>query len=207
MVTPLGDEGWAVTTSGAVGLRAGVMAARLPSGAVVDVEIVRRDAESGVTLVSLPELTRGYQLARVSPAPSDTVVVHGAELHIVPMGDVGGLDVAEGTPVLDDDGGLIGICTRVARGMAVMTVSTMPGSPVVTSTTGAPVATTVTTVTVAVTTVPTPTTAASTSTSAPTTIGTSTLPVTSSTAPTTTTTAVPSTTGLTGVGVATTVPR
>ena len=44
---PLGDEGWAVTTSDAVGARAGLMSARLPSGDVVDVEIVRRDAESG----------------------------------------------------------------------------------------------------------------------------------------------------------------
>ena len=69
MVTPLGDEGWAVTTSGAVGIRSGTMAARLPSGDVVDVEIVRRDAESGVTLVSLPALTHGYQLAASSPGP------------------------------------------------------------------------------------------------------------------------------------------
>jgi hypothetical protein len=206
MVTPIGDEGWAVTTSGAAGSGAVTMAARLPSGDVVDVEIVRRDAESGVTLVSLPALTHGYQLATASPAPSDTVVVHGAPPQIVAMVDVTGLDLAEGTPVLDEDGDLVGICTRVARGVVVMTVSTMPASPVATSTTGPPAATTVTTGTaVTVTTLAPSTTGAWTTTSAPTTIATSTLPATSSTVPSTVTT-VPATAPVTGVGAATTAP-
>jgi hypothetical protein len=199
MVTPLGDEGWAVTTSDAVGLRAGTMSARLPTGAVVEVEIVERDAESGVTLVSLPTLTRGYELAASSPAPSDTVVVHGADPLVVAMVDVAGLDVAEGTPVLDDDGALVGICTHGTDGIAVMTVSTMPGSPTVTSTTSPrPTTTVVATVTtiIVVTTGPT----VPSSTPPPTTGGPSTAPAATSVPPST----VPATTTVTGAVVSTT---
>ena len=48
------------------------MSARLPNGDVVDVEIVRRDEESGVTLVSLPAQTHGYQLATTAARARST---------------------------------------------------------------------------------------------------------------------------------------
>lgn len=199
MVTPLGDDGWAVTTSGAVGSRAGTMAARLPSGRVVDVEIVRRDAESGVTLVSLPELTAGYQLATSNPEPSDTVVVHGADPIVVTMVGVAELDVAEGTPVLDGDGELVGICTTSANGVAIMTVSTMPGPAVTSTTTVRTSSTTVTTV--APTTSVATTTAQGPSTTASPRTATTTVPG----KPSPVTTVAVSTT-VTRVGVATTAP-
>jgi hypothetical protein len=204
MVTPLGDEGWAVMTSDAVGARAGLMAARLPSGDVVDVEIVRRDAESGVTLVSLPELTHGYQLAERSPGPTDTVVVHSPEPQIVTMLAVARLDVAEGTPVLDDDGALVGICTTGSQGVAVMTVSTMPGATPATSTTAAKPTTVAPTTTAAAPTTLTPTTVApTTSAAAPTTVAT-TVPVTASSVPAATT--VPAPGAVSGGGASTTAP-
>ena len=143
MVTPLGDDGWAVTTSGAVGRRAATLSARLPSGDVVEVEVVRRDAESGVTLVSLPTLTHGYELATSSLEPSDTVLVHGADPQVMSLVDVADLDVAEGTPVLDGAGALVGICARVASGMSIMTVSTMPGVPATSTTVPRPTTTAV----------------------------------------------------------------
>lgn len=204
MVAPLGDDGWAVTTTGAVGSRTGVMAARLPSGKVVDVEIVRRDAESGVTLVSLPELTAGYELATSDPQPSDTVLVHGADPIVVTMLAVAGLDVAEGTPVLDRAGQLVGICTiTTADRVAVMTVSTMPG-PAVTSTSVARPSTS-TTSAVPTTSVLTATSApAATWTTVPTTAGTTTVPAPTATGPTTTT--VVGGAPVTGVGVSTTAP-
>ncbi len=204
MVTPLGDEGWAVMTSDAVGARAGLMSARLPSGDVVDVEIVRRDAESGVTLVSLPELTHGYQLAEQSPGPTDTVLVHSPEPQVVTMLAVARLDVAEGTPVLDDDGALVGICTMGTQGVAVMTVSTMPGTTSATSTTVARVTTTVATTVSTATSVVTPTTVATT-TPAPTTVATTTVPVTASSAPAPVTT-MPASGGVSGGGASTTAP-
>jgi hypothetical protein len=198
MVTPLGDEGYGVTTAGAAGGSRARMAARLPSGAVVDVYIVRRDEASGVTLVSLPTRTSGYELAASRPAPSDTVVVQAREPIVVAMVDIAGLDVAEGTPVLDDQGDLVGLCTWDADTITVMTVSTMPGAEPA-STTSAP-RTTVVTTTVLVT-VP------------PTTPSTTALPAATTTAPATTTattsvtsTTVPGTTAGPGVngGVAST---
>ena len=203
MVTPLGDDGWAVTTSGAVGLRAATLSARLPSGDVVEVEVVRRDAESGITLVSLPTLTHGYEVATSSPEPSDTVLVHGADPRVMSLVDVADLDVAEGTPVLDGAGALVGICARVASGMSVMTVSTMPGVPATSTTVPRPTTTAVpTTATSVATTVTDPapsTTAAPTST----TIGGPTSTPTSTVPPTTT---APATTVVSGGGGVTTAP-
>jgi len=202
MVTPLGDDGWGVTTLQATTADSGRMAARLPSGNVIDVHIVDRDEESGVTLVSLPTRTRGYELAAASPAPSDTVVVHGLEPMVVSMVEIAGLDVAEGTPILDDRGDLVGLCTWEAGGVAVMTVSTMPGAQPAPSTTALP--TTVVSVTV-VTTLPPDTTAPGTTVPATTT---STTPTTTSTVPGTTTTPAASSTTSTSVsrGGATTAP-
>jgi hypothetical protein len=160
LVTPIGDDGWGIATISAVKARSGTMSARLPSGEVVDVEIVHRDDEAGVTVVSLPTQTDGYRLAKTTPRPTDRVAVHGASgTQIVQMVKVATLDVEEGAAVVDDDGDLVGLCTTDAGTVEVVTVSTMPG----TTTTTVPrqvvtVPTTRPPTTVAVTTVPAPTT-------------------------------------------------
>ena len=130
VVTPIGDEGWGVTTTGAVEGRSGMLSARLPSGVEVDVEIVTSDRASGLTVVSLPSREAGYQLADSAPAPSDTVLVDGHPPQVVAMTELAGLDVDEGTPVLDDDGDLVGLCTRGDdHRTALRTVATMPSTP------------------------------------------------------------------------------
>ena len=77
---------------------------------------MRRDAESGVTLVSLPDAD-----PRLPSWPSEQpgALRHGARPRRRAAGrrrcvDVADLDVAEGTPVLDGDGALVGICARMA---------------------------------------------------------------------------------------------
>jgi hypothetical protein len=125
MVTPLGDDGWAVTTMSALAGRSGRVAARLPSGIEVEAEIIDTDRSSGLTVVSIPAST-GYDLALDDPAPTDTVLVHGNPPQTVTMLQLAGLDVAEATPVLDADGDLIGLCTQEPDGVALRTVSTMP---------------------------------------------------------------------------------
>ncbi len=176
MVTPIGDDGWAVTTTGAVAGRSGILSARLPSGDIVDVEIVTTDKDSGLTVVSLPAPESGYDLAKGSLAPSDTVLVNGQPPRVVAMDELAALDVDEGTPVLDSDGHLVGLCTSSDHGTALRTVATMPP-------TNAPAAPT-----------SAPTTAAPATTSPPvtTTIPPTTAPTTSST---TTSTVTPTTTG------------
>jgi hypothetical protein len=167
------------------------MSARLPNGDVVDVEIVDRDEDAGLTLVSLPTETNGYRLATSTPAPDDTVAVHGAKkTQVVEMVTLSTMVVEEGSPVLDDDGDLVGLCTTDDdHSVQVLTVSTMPGASTTTTTTTAPRQTT----TVPVTTTPATTTPA---TAAPSTTAPSTVPPThpSTTPPSTATTAVPSST-------------
>jgi hypothetical protein len=204
LVTPIGDDGWAITTTGAVKASSGTMSARLPSGDVVDVEIIDRDEDAGLTLVSLPTQTRGYHLARTRPAPTDMVVVRGTRSQVVEMVKVSTLDVEEGAAVVDDDGDLVGLCTTTAGTVEVRTVSTMPGQP---STTTSP--TTTVAPTVAPTTSP-PTTAAPTTAPAPTTSPMTTAPSTSpatadsssTVQPTSTTTAGSPPSGVTSGGAA-----
>jgi hypothetical protein len=143
LVTPIGDDGWAITTTGAVRARTGRMAARLPSGEVVDVDIVSRDEDAGFTVVSLPTQTPGYQLATSQPAPTDTVAVGGGRRQVVEMVNVTTLDVEEAAPVVDGHGDLVGLCSIAAGTVEVRTVSTMPAAASTTTTAPTTVATTV----------------------------------------------------------------
>lgn len=151
VVTPLGDDGWGITTAAGAGARTGRMAARLPSGDVIDVHVVRHDEDSGVTLVSLPTRPDGYELADEPPTPTDTVVVQAGEPIVVTLREIATLEVDEGTPVLDAEGDLVGLCTWADGVLAVMTVTTMPEDP--TGDVTAPATTTTVAVTV-VTTLP-----------------------------------------------------
>jgi hypothetical protein len=129
VVTPVGDEGWAVTTWDAVAGETGSMDARLPSGEVVEIEVVGADQAAGLVVVTLPESaeTAGYELAESDPEPSDTVYVNGSEPRVITLVDLAYLDVEEGTPVLDGAGALIGLCSGTNDGTTLMTVDTMPG--------------------------------------------------------------------------------
>jgi hypothetical protein len=128
VVTPIGDDGWAVTTWDAVAGETGWMNARLPSGEVVEIEVVGTDPAAGIVVVTLPASaeTAGYQLASHRPGPSDTVFVNGNDPKVVTLVDLAYLDVEEATPVLDGAGALIGLCTGDHDGTTLMTVDTMP---------------------------------------------------------------------------------
>jgi hypothetical protein len=129
VVTPIGDEGWGVTTKEAVDGESGWMHARLPSGAEVEIEVIGTDATTGLVVVTLPVSadTHGYRLAADRPGPSDTVLVHADQPKVVPFVELADLDVEEGTPVLDAAGELVGLCTDSYDGTTLMTVDTMPG--------------------------------------------------------------------------------
>jgi hypothetical protein len=129
VVTPVGDEGWAVTTWEAIAGETGWIDARLPSGEVVNIEVVDTDPAAGLVVVTLPASaeTGGYELAAEAPEPSDTVYVNGNQPKVVTLVDLAYLEVEEATPVLDDAGALIGLCTGSDDGTTLMTVDTMPG--------------------------------------------------------------------------------
>ena len=123
--------------------------------------------------MSLPAAERGYDLADSSPAPSDTVLVNGEPPIVVAMDELAALDVDEGTPVLDDDGDLVGLCTAGEHGTALRPVATMPPTTA-RPTTSAPPATPAPTTTLP----PTTTAATTTTSSAPSTTTTSVAPST-----------------------------
>jgi hypothetical protein len=127
VVTPIGDEGLAVTTWDAVGGETGWMRARLPSGDEVQIEVIGSDRATGLVVVTLPVSAEadGYQLAAQPPRPSDTVVVRAAQPKVVSLLDLADLDVEEGTPVLDAAGELVGLCTGSYEGTTLMTVDTI----------------------------------------------------------------------------------
>ena len=192
VVTPLGAHGLAVTTLGAVDGVEGRLRARLPDGAIHMVTLLATDADTGLAVVELPAAARvdGYDLADEEPAPSDTVLVNGRPPVVVPMADLADLDVEEGTPVLDGDGNLVGLCTGAGGQVALTEVPTVPTAP----------PTTVPPVTAPPTTVRPPTTPPTT-TVPPTTPPTTAPPVTTAQVPT----SVPPTV-LSGGAVATTAP-
>lgn len=201
VVTPLGDDGWGITTAEGARARSGRMAARLPWGDVIDVHVVRHDEESGVTLVSLPTRPDGYDLADEHPAPTDTVLVQADEPIVVALHEIARLDVAEGTPVLDAEGDLIGLCTWDDGVLAVMTVTTMPAGP---ATVTSPATTTTVTVTV-VTTLP-PTSVVPTTSLAPASTATTVTSTATSAPARPTTTATPTTPNVSAGGAATSAP-
>jgi hypothetical protein len=129
VVTPIGDEGFAVTTREAVDGATGWMHARLPTGTEVEIEVIGTDPTTGLVVVTLPATadTRGYQLATDRPAPSDTVLVHDDQRKVVSLVELADLDVEEATPVLDAAGELVGLCTASYDGTTLMPVDTMPG--------------------------------------------------------------------------------
>ena len=185
LVTPVGD-GWGVTTADAVAATDGeLVEVRLVSGDVVDAEVMGTDPAGAVTVVSLPADPDAEHLELAAqPGPTDTVLVQTADPIVVTMDELGSLDVDEATPVLDDRGRLVGLCTGGSDELGMAPVDEVRTPP---TTTPAPATTNTPT------TVRPPTTAAT----APPTSG---RPTTTTTGPTTSSssssTSVPPTTGV-----------
>lgn len=189
LVTPIGDDGWGVTTAAAlVGAPGQRVQVQLASGEVVRVAVVRTTDD--VTVVSLPEgiETDSFDVSSADPSGDDTVVLlQDDEPVAVEIGELANVDVAEGTPVLDEGGRLLGLATGEPDARWMLPVETVPASPV-TSTTAPPSTSTTTSTTVSPTTT---TTATATTTSIPTTTTTT---ATSTTVPAPPTTTAPTTT-------------
>lgn len=113
IVTPLGDGALGIMTLDAIAALGGATTARLPTGEPVDIVVLSADEPAGVALVSLRQVPAagGYEVADEAPAPDDMVMVQGVDSTIVAMRDVASLEVAEGAPVVDGDGELVGLCS------------------------------------------------------------------------------------------------
>lgn len=112
LATPIGDGRFALVTSAALADYGGTtLSVRFTSGRVGIVEIVDRSDEA-LVLVALPAGETGHPIADERPGADEIVTVMASPPITVPFADVPTLSVQEGTPVFDDDGALVGLCSQ-----------------------------------------------------------------------------------------------
>lgn len=115
LATPIGDGTFAVVTRASLnGVDSSVIEVRLPSGRRSLGSIVT--ASESAVVVALAHVEAGHPVAQRRPRSSDVVTVMATPPVEVAFHDVAGLEVEEGTAVIDRDGNLVGICSRKTDG-------------------------------------------------------------------------------------------
>lgn len=111
LATPIGDGRFAIVTRASlVDARRTIVDVRLPSGRLSAGSIVT--ASDDAVVVALATAEPGHAIARHRPHAHEIVTVMASPPITVAYDDVSTLTVEEGTAVLDDDGHLVGICSR-----------------------------------------------------------------------------------------------
>lgn len=111
LATPIGDGRRAlVTRSAAAENASGRLDVVVPSGRQIDGKLVGRYGNNYV--VELDEPEQAHAIATEMPADDEIVTVLTDPPVTVPLDALADLDVDEGTPVLDADGELIGLCSH-----------------------------------------------------------------------------------------------
>ena len=111
LATPIGDGRFAlVTRASLAGSDQNIIDVRLPSGRMSAGSIVT--AAGDTVIVALMNVEPGHLIARDRPRDADLVTVMATPPIVVEFDDVDTLVVEEGTAVIDDDGALVGICSR-----------------------------------------------------------------------------------------------
>ena len=125
LATPIGDGRFAIVTRASlVDARHTVVDVRLPSGRLSAGSIVI--ASDDAVVVALATAEPGHAIARHRPRAHDIVTVMASPPITVAFRDVPTLAVEEGTAVLDDDGHLVGICSRHAGTGEVRLIEVIP---------------------------------------------------------------------------------
>jgi hypothetical protein len=129
VVTPFGADNLGVTTAAAVEGADGIIEAMLPSGDIVNAELV--ETHDGVAIVELPEQAGGTDAASLAAARAGrgglTVVAYGAAHSLGEEAGLQTLSVPEAAPIFDVDGNLVGLCTIGPDGVEMLTVRSLPG--------------------------------------------------------------------------------
>ncbi len=111
LATPIGDGRFAlVTRASLAGAGESIIDVRLPSGRTSAGSIVT--ASGDTVVVALMNTEPGHVIARDRPGGADLVTVMATPPIVVAFDDIATLAVEEGTAVVDDDGELVGICSR-----------------------------------------------------------------------------------------------
>ena len=99
-----------MTAPGSTIRRGSELNVQLTNGPVVTAVV---DATApGVVIVSIASGANGHDIAATPPDPEDIVTVLAEPPVTIAFAALTTLDAAEGTPVLDGDGELIGLCSQ-----------------------------------------------------------------------------------------------
>jgi hypothetical protein len=126
LATPIGDGQRALMT---VGERAAEFGSevdvQLISGPMVTavIDAAGNGGIDGVMVVSITTKVAGHAIAAELPDPDEIVTVLANPPVTVAFADVGEVDVVDGTPVLDADGDLVGLCAESGGRMRLVPVT------------------------------------------------------------------------------------
>lgn len=116
LATPIGEGRYAVITTADLAASSGGVAigdaveVEVPSGRLHDARIVGRSGDT--VLVELERVEPGIEIADDQPSGEEIVTVLAQPPVTIALADLAGLDVEEGTAVLDDAGELVGLCSQ-----------------------------------------------------------------------------------------------
>lgn len=117
LATPIGDGRSALMTRlSTAGVEGDAFDVRLTSGPVVTAAVVDT-TEAGLVVVTIVEADDpGHAVAGTLPGDDEMVTILTDPPITIAFGDIATVGVDEGTPVLDADGDLVGLCTRSGDG-------------------------------------------------------------------------------------------
>ena len=111
LATPIGDGRLALMTAPGSTIRRGSeLDVQLTNGPVVTAVVDATAA--GVVVVSIASGADGHEIAATQPDPEEIVTVLAQPPVTIAFAALTTLDAEEGTPVLDGDGELIGLCSQ-----------------------------------------------------------------------------------------------
>jgi hypothetical protein len=111
LATPIGDGRLALMTAPGSAIRRGAeLDVQLTNGPVVTAVVDATAA--GVVVVSIASGANGHEIAATQPEADEIVTVLAEPPVTIAFAALTTLDAEEGTPVLDDDGELIGLCSQ-----------------------------------------------------------------------------------------------
>jgi hypothetical protein len=111
LATPIGDGHLALITAPGATIRRGAeLDVQLTNGPVVTAVV--NGTVQGVVVVSIASGANGHEIAAAPPQPDEIVTLLAEPPVTIAFSALTTLDAREGTPVLDRDGDLIGLCSQ-----------------------------------------------------------------------------------------------
>ena len=111
LATPIGDGHLALMTAPGSAIRRGAeLDVQLTTGPVVTAVV--NDTAPGVVIVSITSDATGHDIAASPPDPDEIVTLLAEPPVTIAFAALTTLDAREGTPVLDEYGDLIGLCSQ-----------------------------------------------------------------------------------------------